>query len=417
VEKLLRSSSVDTAFTVLIPPGDAGNVGVAITQAIAPENAAPPIDFEYVAPMPKPLTSVAAPKTYADSSKAMTVALTDFPEVNSADEISIDVLSADSTSASLSVQSVRRDEITGITYVTFSTDGASLSSGTASVVIQTDTKKALPFNIDVVSVPSEPPLIRSFTPSTGACTGTGAVTVTVKLERFKELSDPNDLKVVFDGKELMAHDVTSFITGTSFTFDVNTTAAEGGTFNVSIFATTDPTKFVSTQFYCKDTTIPTMRGVFPDNGLAGRQNNISVFVQDFGISSGDNVFLMHGNDTKLLTAAARGGSPMEVAITLESNLPGIKSYVLSPCDDASAACAKRKVASCTACPELQLHQRMTQLLGQSNTAFSTDCHNLIEHLCRFRLIFPFKTPQKSASCPSLRSQSTFQVPARPYTHL
>ena len=271
-------------------------------------------------------------RVYADGNRTVTVHVEQFPNVAEASEVFVFATAADGTTVEFTVVSVSRHSVTDNTIVEFTTKVA--PAGIATVVIGTETKSALPFDIDLVAIPTGNPIV-TIIPQIGECRGVIPVVVSVAVTNFEQLSDSADLRVTIDSTDLAPSKISSFMPATTFTLDIVLDEPAGGEHELRIWSRWQDTLFGNATFTCKDVTVATIVGVFPEKGFAGSDTAVSVFIQNSGYSGGDSVWLTQGTGepTKILGAIV-GGSPMEIALTLFANAEdfGVLDMSLAPCE-------------------------------------------------------------------------------------
>ncbi|KAJ1473645.1 hypothetical protein T484DRAFT_1835196 [Baffinella frigidus] len=342
VLRLLEGSSSGTRFTVLVPAGSPGVVDVTVAGKDFPSNAAT-FQFTYIDNRIPQASSFSPARVYADGGHTVTVLLTDFPDVQAASEVSAVATAADGTQLTFAVVSSAKSAA-GVTTVVLSTTAG--AAGNAAVVIYTSTQNALPFSLDLVAVPTGAPLVKQLTPSIGECRAGSPVTVSMRLDSFRAQTDASHLRVTFGGNSTTPRKVSSFMTGTSFEFASGVEDLDGGVYEVRVWSSTDPSKVAVSTFTCKDTTVATLVGAFPASGFAGSNTAVSVFLIDSGYTLHDTVFLKQDGVTTAVANAAKGGSPMEVLLTLTATVSSASSMTLAPCKDPTkdANCLKKEVS-------------------------------------------------------------------------
>ena len=164
-------------------------------------------------------------RVYADGNRTVTVHVKQFPDVAEASEVFVFATAADGTTVEFTVVSVSRHSVTDNTIVEFTTKVA--PAGIATVVIGTETKSALPFDIDLVAIPTGNPIV-TIIPQIGECRGVIPVVVSVAVTNFEQLSDSADLRVTIDSTDLAPSKISSFMPATTFTLDIVLDEPAGG---------------------------------------------------------------------------------------------------------------------------------------------------------------------------------------------
>ncbi|KAJ1467369.1 hypothetical protein T484DRAFT_1859028, partial [Baffinella frigidus] len=288
------------------------------------------------------VVSFSPARVYADGGHTVTIYVTDFPDVQAASEVSAVATAADGTELTFDVVSIAKNAA-GVTTVVFTTTAG--AAGKADVVIYTSAKRALPFLLDLVAVPTGAPQVTQFEPSIGECRAGSPVNVSMRLDSFRELTDAANLQVTFGGISTIPRNVSSLMTGTTFEFSTGVEDLDGGAYKVRVWSSTNASKVAVSTFKCKDTTVATLVGAYPASGFAGSNTAVSVFLADSGYTAQDTVYLTQDGSTTALANAAKGGSPMEVILTLTSATPGASNMTLAPCVDPSvnATCLQKVV--------------------------------------------------------------------------
>ena len=264
VLRLIQGDSSGARITVLVPPGSPGVVDVSVAHTYDASKAAT-FTFEYVDSRMPYASSFSPARVYADGGHAVTVYMTDFPDVQDASEVSASATAADGSQLTFAVVSSARSAH-GVTAIVFTTVPS--SPGKAAVVMYTSVKKALPFLLDLVAVPAGAPQVKQLAPSIAECRAGSPIALSMHLGSFRELSDASHLHVTVGGITTTPTRVSSFKTGTAFAFSTDIDAPAGGEYEVRAWSSTNASKVAVSTFECTDTTVASLVGAFPDQGFA-----------------------------------------------------------------------------------------------------------------------------------------------------